>query len=218
MIRGWLRRPKRRLINATKRRVSAMLPYRPMPGTAKVLDEEYASGLWDCLRSIREVPRHGVMAGYCHHLRPGGAILEIGCGEGILQERLEAARYSRYLGIDVSAEAIQRTLTKAGERTGFVVADAETFVPDQRYDLVLFNECLEYFAEPLALVQRYERFLAAEGLFIVSMFAGIDTARTSHIWRMLRSRYAEVAYTRLTIGSGYTWLIKVLAPPKPTGT
>ena len=151
MIKNWLGRGRRQVLNTARRGLSVVFPYSPMIGTAEVLDREYLSGDWDCLRDVEEVPRHGVMAGYCNHLRPGGAILEVGCGEGVLQEQLDAARYSSYLGIDLSAEAIHRTEARQSERTRFVVADAATFIPDRRYDLVLFNECLEYFAEPLAL-------------------------------------------------------------------
>ncbi|HEX3127388.1 MAG TPA: class I SAM-dependent methyltransferase, partial [Thermoanaerobaculia bacterium] len=134
----------------------------------------------------------------------------IGCGEGILQERLDPARYSRYVGVDVSAEAIQRAA--GNEKTTFLCADAAVWQPEGTFDLVVFNECLEYFDDPLAVVRRYEPALVPGGAFLVSMFTGVETARTLRIWRWLESVYAVEDSTRVTNRAGISWILKVLKP------
>jgi SAM-dependent methyltransferase len=189
--------------------LSAVLPDRPTRGDR--LDAEYAAGSWDYLRGIGELARFSVVAGYCHFLKPGGSILEIGCGEGILNERLDPGRYGHYLGIDVSAEAIARARPREGKAT-FLCADATTWETGARFDLIVFNECLEYFDDPLALVRRYESFLAPGGLFLVSMFVGVDTVRARRIWRRLESTYRVKDETRVTNQAGYSWTVKVLRP------
>jgi 2-polyprenyl-3-methyl-5-hydroxy-6-metoxy-1,4-benzoquinol methylase len=205
-------RTKKRLLRICQYWTSAVLPYRSMNGEKSVLEGEYSSGVWDYLRGLDELSRFSVVAGYCHYFKKKGAILEIGCGEGILQERLNPLEYSRYVGVDISAEAIKRAAHKQDERTSFVREDASIYAPETGFDVILFNECLEYFADPLRLVQRYESFLEKHGLYIVSMFVGRDTARANRIWKMLASRYTPEAQTRVSTKPGYTWIVKVFIP------
>ena len=197
---------------AARRWLSRVLPYRTMEGGRERLDAQYARGSWDYLRSLDEFARFSVLAGYCHYLKPGGRILEIGCGEGILQERLDPARYARYVGVDISEEAIRRALARSNGRTAFVCADAAAWEPGEAFDLIAFNECLEYFDDPVGLVRRYEPSLAPDGAFLVSMFAGLDTTRTRRIWRWLEEVYEVADATRVTNRKGLTWVLEVLRP------
>jgi 2-polyprenyl-3-methyl-5-hydroxy-6-metoxy-1,4-benzoquinol methylase len=201
------------MIKAVRRGLSLVLPYRKMRGGREKMDSDYARGKWDYLHGIGELGRFSILVGYCHFLKPGGRILEIGCGEGILQERLDPARYSRYVGVDVSAEAVQRANARAGDgKTAFICADAAAWQPGEAFDLIVFNECLEYFDDPLAAVRRYEPALAPGGAFLVSMFTGVETARTRRIWRWLESVYAVEDATRVTNKAGLSWILKVLRP------
>ncbi|RPJ59123.1 MAG: class I SAM-dependent methyltransferase [Acidobacteria bacterium] len=200
------------VVTKSRRWLSSILPYQPMDGRKETLEAEYRGGTWDYLRQKHELSRFSVVVGYCHHFKPGAAILEVGCGEGILQERLDRSRYSRYVGIDISAEAIRRACGKQDAKTSFIAADATVFEPHEEFDLIVFNECLEYFPDPLALVHRYERFLRTAGLYVVSIFNGIETARSKRIWKMLQSVYAVECETQVSNGLGYTWTIKVLKP------
>ena len=204
---GW-----RTTVNTARRWLTRVLPYRPMRGGRAVLDAQYAAGDWDYLRDASELSRFSVVAGYCHHLKRGGSILEIGCGEGVLADSLDKGKYTRYLGVDVSAEAVTRAARRQDAKTTFVAEDAMQLQVDTPFDVVVFNECLEYFADPRELVRKYEASLEPGGLFIASIFDGIDTARSVKIWRMLRGRYDEIAATRLKNEQGYAWSIKVLRP------
>lgn len=209
---NYLRIAKRSLIATWKKQLSAILPYHPMEGKREVLEAEYAKGSWDYLRSINELPRFNIVAGYCHYFNERGTILEIGCGEGILQEKLNPDQYKRYVGVDISAEAICRAVHKQNEKNLFLREDASTFSPTEKFDTIVFNECLEYFEDPKSLVKRYEPFLEENGIFVVSMFAGLDTVRTKRIWRMLESIYLVKAKASVSTRSGYLWNIKVLVP------
>lgn len=206
------RRYGKRASRTYKKWLSALAPFQPMQGGRELLDAEYARGVWDYLRNVEEAPRLSIVAGYCHYFKEHGTLLEIGCGEGVLQERLDAARYSRYVGVDISGEAIQRASIKQNERISFVQADAQDYIPDQCFDAIIFNECLEYFADPVGLVQRYERFLRQDGIFIVSMFVGLDTVRTKRIWKRLQPAYKTIANAKVTTEPGYSWIIRILKP------
>ena len=194
-----------------RRWLSGVLPYRKMQGER--LDAEYAAGKWDYLHGIGELARFSVLAGYCHHLKPGARILEVGCGEGILRERLDPGRYTSYVGIDVSAGAVARAAArKSGGKASFLRADAARWQTAERFDLVVFNECLEYFDDPIGVVRRYESFLAGGGLFLVSMFDGVDTVRSRRIWKRLEMVYRVEDLTRVTNRARLSWTIEVLAP------
>lgn len=182
-----------------------------MDNAKEVLETEYSEGVWDYLREPNEAARFGVVGTYCQVYKDGGSILELGCGEGILQERMNPAHFSRYLGVDISAAAIEKASARQTASISFAAADARVFVPDSLFDVVVFNECLEYFEDPRGVVHRYEEFLAPNGIFIVSMFAGLHTTRTKAIWKMLLPHYSTEIETRVSNGK-YTWVIKVLKP------
>lgn len=201
-----------RAIAALQRGLSLLLPYQPMAGGRAALDAEYDAGDWDYLRALSELSRFSVIAGFCQQLKPGGALLEIGCGEGLLADRLDRTKYSRFLGVDISTVAIARAAARQDAKTSFVAADAATFTPPGRFDVIMFNECLEYFDDPLTLVRRYEASLEPGGVFIASIFDGIETARSVKIWRMLATRYDVLAATGLKNEQGFAWTIKVLRP------
>ncbi len=212
MIRQGLKRAGIEAGNRGRKLLSMLKPYEPMGQGRDLLDAQYAAAEWDYLRSIGETPRFGVVSAYCRLLGSNGSLLEIGCGEGLLLEQLDRSRFRHFTGIDISSVAIDRARKLEDERTTFARADAQTYVPDRIFDVIVFNEVLEYFDDPLALVQRYEPFLAKDGHLVVSMFAGIDTARTRRIWKRLAGVYDVVAHTRVATQRNYLWNIKVLRP------
>jgi 2-polyprenyl-3-methyl-5-hydroxy-6-metoxy-1,4-benzoquinol methylase len=178
------------------------------PEPKDLWEEKYRSGRWEFMRDLYEVPRYASIAALAHTLRPDAAILDIGCGEGLLQSHLAQVGYRRYLGIDLAETAIEQAAGRADERTSFVAADAETFVPDGTFDVVIFNECVHYFHSPGDSVAAYERSLTADGLFIVSAFR---TPRGDAIMRELIESYAMIEKTSIGNRKG-TSLVVVLAP------
>jgi len=201
-----------------RKALTVVLPYRKMPGGRDVLDAQYTRGSWDYLWGAAELPRFSVVVGRCHELNPAARILEIGCGEGILRARMDRSRIARFVGVDLSREAIRRA-TEAGsdDSTAFVCADATTYVPDEQFDIVVFNECLEYFDDPIGVARRYEASLAEGGAFVVSMFAGRHTARTRRIWKGLDAAYRPADSTRVTNHAGDSWVIKTYHPGRAGG-
>ncbi len=216
MVQQRLRRAAVDVVNRGKKLVSLVRPYEPMGQGRELLDTQYASSEWDYLRSIGEAPRFGVVSAYCRLLAPKGAILEIGCGEGILLDHLDRDRFSSYSGVDISSVAIERARALESPTTRFFCADAEQFSPDRSFDLIVFNEVLEYFDDPAGLVGRYAPFVADGGRFVVSMFSAPWTARTRHIWRALETRYPLIAHTKVSTSRDYVWNIKVFDPKTPT--
>jgi SAM-dependent methyltransferase len=178
------------------------------PAERAAWERQYAAGTWTFMRELDELARYAVIAAYAHHLAPGGAVLDVGCGEGLLVDHLRPLGYRQYLGIDVAAAALAQGAARRDERTELVAADAECYVPPGRFEVVVFNESVYYFRDPVATLGRYEMALAEGGAFIVSTFR---TPRADAIVRQLVRRYALREETAVTNRKG-TWVVRVLAP------
>src|SRR5687768_10063997 len=172
-------------------------------------NRQYAAGEWTWLARPGELARYSVLAGYALELRPGGNLLDVGCGEGLLRDRLHPAAFAHYVGIDFE-EAIQRAAARADERTRFVVADMNFFTPDVAFDVIVFNESLYLFRNVAEGLKRYETFLAPKGIFLVSMHGG---AKTKGIWPLLAERYPAIDEVTITNREGAIWTCKALANP-----
>ncbi|MGQ0714787.1 MAG: class I SAM-dependent methyltransferase [Gemmatimonadaceae bacterium] len=169
-------------------------------------NRQYAAGDWAWLTRPTELARYSVLAGYALELRPGGRLLDVGCGEGLLRDRLHPRAFSEYVGIDFE-EAILRAAARLDERTRFIAADMNFFEPDGSFDCIVFNESLYLFRDVTAGMERYERFLAPKGIFLVSMHGG---ARMQEIWSLLEERYHVIDDVTITNRDGSTWTCKAL--------
>ena len=176
------------------------------PAPKELWEEQYEGGHWRLMRSMDEVARYSVIAGYLHHLRPGGSVLDVGGGEGLLVVHLRPFGYARYLGVDLSEAAIRQAAGRVDGATSFAAADSETFVPPERWDSIVFNECVYYFNDPVGTVARYEPFLTEGGVFLVSTFR---SRRADVIARRLIEVYELVEETAITNSKG-TWMVRVL--------
>ena len=140
-------------------------------------DRLYRAGHWDYLAALEEVAHYSLIVGYLHYLKRGGAFLDVGCGEGILPQRLGQGAYSRYVGIDFSQVAIDKARQRQDGQTLFMVANAEEYEPKEAFDAIIFNECLYCFKDPFETFKRYLPALQQGGIIAVSMYAppGMDS-------------------------------------------
>ena len=171
-------------------------------------DEQYASGAWDYLRSMGEAARYALIAGYCRYLSASAAVIDVGCGEGILQ-RLLVPSYSRYLGIDLSGVAIERARAGAGDaaNTVFTRADGGEYAPAGDFDLIIFNESLYYFPRPLEVVRRYEGHLRDGGAIIVS---NVIRRRSRVARAQVAAAYCTLDRVTLRSNTAESWEMRVL--------
>lgn len=178
------------------------------PLSKEAWEEQYGRGGWEFMRGLDEVARYSVIAGYLHHLKPAGSVLDVGSGEGLLADHLRPLGYSRYLGVDLSEAAIRQAAGRQDATTAFAAADAESYTPLGRWDAVVFNECVYYFDDPVGSVRRYETCLEPGGIFVVSTFR---SRRADVIVKRLLESCRLLEETAITNRKG-TWVVRVLRP------
>jgi 2-polyprenyl-3-methyl-5-hydroxy-6-metoxy-1,4-benzoquinol methylase len=182
---------------------------RDVPVGEALWDAEYAAGVWDDLSQLEELARFSVIAGHIQFLKPGAAVLDVGCGKGILHERLNPASYRRYVGIDFSQAAIARASQRANPQSVFLHADAEQYLPGEEFEVIVFSEVLYILSDPLAVMRRYETALKSGGIFIVSFYE--KSIRALAVWRLLKERYNVVDDVRISTETD-AWRITVFQP------
>ena len=184
--------------------------------SAQAWEAQYAAGRWDFLAQLSELARFSVLAGYICHLKPGGAVLDTGCGQGVLLRRLPVSCYSRYVGIDVSGSAISVAREHGNERSTFLAADCEEYSPAEQFDVIVFNEVLCCLRDPLRTVERYARSLNPGGLLLVSLCTAARGSST--ILRRLKQAYTTVDEVRVVhSGRRVTWVCTALRPEALSG-
>ena len=180
---------------------------RPVPPAA--LDHEYRSGSWAHFFSFEELPRNLVVAGAVHHLQPNPAVLDLGCGSGRLATVFKNYPFTRYLGVDVSAEGVALARKLALPRMEFIEGNYENWRPEGKFEAIIFNECIGYAKDPAATLEAFTPYLAADGLFFLSHFRFGSYAAQ---WRRMATVCDTVHATAIMATPERIWDIKVLRP------
>lgn len=179
--------------------------------SAAVWEQRWASGYGAVEGSEEE--RYGALLSLMCRYGGDGPILDAGCGDGVLEQRFRTVSPVRVVGIDYSREAIERAQARHVPDCSFAPADYREFAPAERFPLIVLNEALYYVDDPFGVLRSLSRWLASDGVFLVSMF---DTLVTRRIWKVLASTHEtlhDVEVRRQT--TGRRWRIRVLRPPAP---
>lgn len=180
---------------------------RPQPKAA--VDEEYRSGAWNHFHELPELPRQSVIVGYVTQLHPNPAILDLGCGSGRLAQLFQPHPFRRYLGVDLSTEGIRMAQALNLRGCEFVAGNFEEWTPVEKFDVIIFSECIGYAHDPGALVARFIPHLAAGGTVVISHF---QFGHWQAHWRRVGEHLQEFAATTVANARGQTWDIKLLRP------
>ena len=180
-------------------------------------EREYASGGWEWLKGDDERVHNYIIAAYHTRFGPDAAILDVGCGEGVLQNLLARTGYRHYVGIDLSPTAIERVAARADSRTQFVVGNAETLALEGEFDIVVINEVMYYFRDPIAVLSRLRAMVPA-GVFIISM-ADVGfraTLRIQKIWQDIDAAMPMLDGMSLRYARGLHRTIRIFGVPGST--
>ena len=173
----------------------------------------YSSGLSDCLEEPSEMGHYWMIAGYCRLKFQQPSVLDVGCGRGLLEEKLRAVSYSSYTGMDISMPALKKARQRIQPSCQLICADLLNPPIRKHFDVVIFNESLIPGMPITDILRRYFGLLTADGRIIMSLFNGRNRALTRPVWEEIRRSFQMEDATDLeNLPSRKSWTIALLAP------
>jgi len=187
--------------------------------SATTFDEAYYQRFYFDKKTSVADPAHIERLGtfvcsYLQYLRvPVRRVLDVGCGAGVLQQRMA---YGRYVGVDMNASAIVQAQARATGEVQFLCAPVQDYVIPGEFDVIVFNESLYYMPEPLAILQRHLGHLKPDGVVIICMF---QTYLARRIWQAIdRLDLEQHTMVELISDTGFTSVVKVLGRRRATAS
>jgi 2-polyprenyl-3-methyl-5-hydroxy-6-metoxy-1,4-benzoquinol methylase len=150
-----------------------LLSYGPTTFKKRVWDKEYSSQKWNFADNTVGDCVYAHLEKYIAN----GNILDIGCGSGNTATEM-APTYQSYIGVDISEEALSKAAKRSLEtgrqdKNRFECGDFLTYVPQGRFDVILFRESMYHVpvSKVKATLDRYAEYLKEGGVFVVRLFA-----------------------------------------------
>lgn len=118
----------------------------------------------------------------CHHdpailgellrrieIRPGEAVLDVGCGTGVLTPYLSslAGPSGAVTGIDLAEQMIALARRKHGALASFIVGDVMAMPPVEGFDVVMCYSAFPHFADQPGAIEHMSRLLKRGGRLAV---------------------------------------------------
>lgn len=173
-------------------------------------NKQYKSGRWESLKSEREALRyHKIIDLFREFGNPNPSILDIGCGDGVLNRRMGDFEFSYFLGVDFSEVSIEKAKAQSFPKSEFLAADAIDFVPSRSFDIIIFNEAFYYIpeSEKLRVLNLMLDHLNSGGILMSSIFR-----EGQGVWEYFKEHpsLTELEFTRVNTDKDSTyWKIGV---------
>ena len=170
------------------------VPYEKFPRFHEVMAEDSGQSVLSSLES-HILP---LVPGLTDRLARGIRVLDLGCGQGRIVNRLSAMYpQSRFVGMDLSAEAIASAKDDA-TRNGhanceFVAVDLSSFdewAEPASFDLVTTFDAVHDQAKPLNVLRGIQRTLKPDGIYLMQ-----DISGTSHVEKDVAHPIGTFLYT-----------------------
>jgi SAM-dependent methyltransferase len=149
--------------------VAGVRRYKPRgPAEPSAWDELYTAGELDYYAEPDALARYGILAAYITHVG-ARSILDVGCGPGLLRPHVGDVGFTRYLGIDPSAVAVEQAKRFEDERTRFSVA--ERAPPESgSFHVVVCNDMLYYVDDAGAFLDHVRDLLEPDGYVVAAVW------------------------------------------------
>jgi SAM-dependent methyltransferase len=141
---------------------------RPYAYDADVWNDGYAAGEHEHYAGLRESSRYGTLTAYVRSKGAPLAILDIGCGTGLLRSHIEDRYIDRFVGTDISDVAVRTANDGNHSRSQFHVCN----VPGHElgsFDVIVCNEMLYYVDDIDAFLSHIRRMLNPDGWLLTSI-------------------------------------------------
>ena len=164
-------------------------------------DREFAGTKWDFIDHTEGDCVYENLEKYANN----GSILDLGCGPGNTANELSTDAYQKYIGVDISEEALgkarRRTVeTGRGNKNFFVRHDFVNYTPGQEFDVILFRESMYHV--PIGKIKEtlnhYAKYLKTHGVFIIRIatsdaeHAGADKPRPMAMVQLMEREFDVV--------------------------
>jgi trans-aconitate methyltransferase len=136
-------------------------------------NRQYKKGRWNSLKKPIEASRYHTIKDYIStYTISNPSIIDLGSGEGILNEYLDIHSYDYFLGMDFSKVSIEKAKSKKLPNSEFISADIHNYTPNRKFDVIIFNEAFYYVhdSEKENVLRRMLNHLEKNGILIVSIF------------------------------------------------
>ena len=136
-------------------------------------NKQYKSGRWESLKTELEAKRYYQIIDFMREYGPENpAILDIGCGDGVLNRRMESFEFEYFLGVDFSEVSIEKAKAEQFPKSEFLAEDAIKFKPSRTFDVIIFNEAFYYIpdSEKDNVLNLMLEHLSPKGILISSIF------------------------------------------------
>jgi trans-aconitate methyltransferase len=164
------------------------------------------------LNIAQEDARYGTLMALMRRYEEEGPLLDVGCGDGLLEERYRALSSVQIVAFDYSETAIERAKERRLSNVDFLCADSRTFCPKQQFSIIILNESLYYIDDYLGLMKHLSGTLKPHGAFIISMH---DNPITQRIWKNVLRSYTLLQHVALKDEcAGSLWRICLLRARK----
>lgn len=127
------------------------------------------------------------------NIKENNLVLEIGCGQGDLTEKL-SKKYKRIIAFDISSVGVKKARKRVDVNCNseFLVADATKlpFKPHQ-FDVVILSEVLEHVIDQERCIQEIHRVIKSNGWFMLTTpnSGGIHRNMTKLVHKLSRKPY-----------------------------
>ena len=178
--------------------------YGPSSIKKKLWDRDFSSGKWDFIDDTAGDCVYPFLEKYANH----GNILDLGCGPGNTANELTSDAYKTYIGVDISAAALEKAVRRTKEngradKNSFVVSDFLGYAPTQDFDIILFRESLYHvpYGQVKPILDKYSKHLKTGGVFIVRLYAGderpgVIKPRVIRKMDLIKNNFDMVEYRR----------------------
>lgn len=95
----------------------------------------------------------------------GAVVLDAGCGSGIIGKYLKNKIY----GLDYDRGAVKAAGKYLHKAAFFDLEEGKRIPFSKKFGVILFNGVLEHLKDPAAVVKRFKKYLAPNGIFIMSL-------------------------------------------------
>ncbi len=182
------------------------------PAPARDWEHEYADGAWSLLSGLDEMSRYWIATGYCSLIR-NPSILDVGCGPGLLEQKLRLLPYGSYTGTDISPSALREARRQMPPESRLICSDFNQIAVAATFDRIVFMESMEPQLPVIDILRKHVPLLGPDGRIVLSLFDGKSGIATGDLWKAIAAQFRIEDATHLhNLPSGKRWTVGLLAP------